>query len=46
MVDLDFEPTRWGHGELRSISIGPLRQLLDLSGFPDDALAGGDMSVR
>jgi len=46
MVDLDFEPTKWGHGELRSISISPWRQLLDLTGFPDEALIGEDMSVR
>jgi hypothetical protein len=46
MVDLDFEPTKWGNGELRSISISPLRQLLDLPGFPDESLIGDDMSAR
>ena len=45
MVDLDFEPTKWGHGELRSISISPLRQLLGHPGFPDEGLVGGDLSA-
>jgi hypothetical protein len=45
MVDLDFEPTKWGHGQLRSISISPLRQLLELPGFPDESLVGGDLSA-
>lgn len=46
MIDLDFEPTKWGHGDLRSISISSLRQLMDLPGFPHEDLVGGDVSVR
>ena len=46
MVDLDFDATKWGHGDLRSISISSLRQLIDLPGFPDESLVGGNVSAR
>jgi hypothetical protein len=45
LVDLDFEPTKWGYGELRSISITNSRQLLALPGFPGDELIGDPMPV-